>query len=130
MVDRKYNQRFSQMCINQIFLVPNHPLSFLVDPVTRRWKATRHGSDVPSVQIGHLESLHSGAKERLCLEDADFNQISNWKGERHGAIFHKSCVSIGGVHVEYRTAQMWESCGLLPKSTVAGSRRTDGWSPW
>jgi len=130
MADRKYNQRFSQMCVSQILSVQEHPLLFLVDPVTRWWKATRHGKDDHSVQIGHLESYHSGAKERLCLEDADFNQVSNWKGERHGAIFQKSCVLIGGVHVEYRTALMWESCGPLVKGTVASAPRTEGWSAW
>ena len=129
MVNRKYNQHFSQLCITQILSVQNHPLAFLVDPNTRWWRATRHGLREPSVQIGHLESYHSGAHERLCLEDADFNQMSNWKGERHGAIFKKSCVLIGGVHVEYRTASMWESLGLLPMGMIAHAPRSEGWSP-
>jgi hypothetical protein len=129
MGDRKYNQRFSRICINRILSTPTHPLRFLVDKKTRRWLATRHGKEEPSVQIGHLESLHSGAHERLCLEDADFNQMSNWRGERQGAIFSKSCVLIGGVHVELRTASMWESLGLLRKGTVATAQRSNGWEP-
>ena len=129
MADRRYNQRFSKLCVDQILGIKNHLLSFLVDPNTRWWRATRHGMNEPSVQIGHLESYHSEAPERLCLEDSDFNQMSNWKGERHGAIFKKTCVLIGGVHVEHRTASMWESVGLLPKGTVASASRSEGWSP-
>lgn len=54
---------------------PTHPLTFLIDPVTRNWRARRHANEhVPAVQAGHLESFH-GAAERLALEDADQNQL-------------------------------------------------------
>jgi hypothetical protein len=129
MGDRKHNQHFSQLSVSRILGSADHPLGFLVDRHTRWWQATRHGTEVPAVQIGHLESLHSGAAERLGLEDADFNQLSNWKGERHGAVFHKSCVLIGGVHVEERTARSWESAGLLKKGTVATAPASAGWMP-
>jgi hypothetical protein len=126
---RIYNERFSKECLTKILAKPGHVLSFLVDQRARRWHARQHGSDVPSVQVGHAESLHAGGPERLFLEDADFNQLSNWKGERQGAIFQKSCVIIDGVHVEFRTAKMWESVGKLPKGTVARSPLSDGWIP-
>lgn len=126
---RVHNQHFSQICLTQILARPGHPLRFLVDSRTRRWRATRHGSADPAVQVGHLQSLHAGGPERLCLEDADFNQLSNWRGERQGAVFTKSCVLIGGVHVELRTAKMWEATGMLPIGTVARSPRSDGWNP-
>ncbi len=128
-IQRPYNQRFSQICVNQILSKTGHPLSFLVDPKTQWWRATRHGKKVPSIQIGHAESLHARGRERLFLEDADYNQLSNWKGERYGVIFQKTGVLIKGVHVEYRTAKMWESIGLLPKGTVASSPRSEGWRP-
>ena len=126
---RPYNQRFSQMCVNHILSRPGHRLAFLVDPRTRWWRATSHGKDVPGVQVGHAESLHAGGPERLFLEDADFNQLSNWKGEGRGVIFQKYGVVIDGVHVEDRTARMWESVGLLPAGTVARSPRSNGWMP-
>lgn len=126
---RVHNQHFSQICLTQILAKPAHPLRFLVDSRARRWRATRHGSADPAVQVGHLQSLHAGGPERLCLEDADFNQLSNWRGERQGAVFAKSCALIGGVHVELRTAKMWEATGMLPIGTVASSPRSDGWNP-
>ncbi|MCP4570769.1 MAG: hypothetical protein GY838_00295 [bacterium] len=79
--------------------------------------------------MGHAESLHAGGPERLFLEDADFNQMSNWCGERQGAVFRKPCVSIGGIPVDSRTARMWESIGALPSNTVASSPQGGGWTP-
>jgi hypothetical protein len=127
--DRIYNQRFSQLCLTQILAKPGHALEFLVDRSTRHWIARKHGSKAASIQIGHAESLHAGGPERLFLEDADFNQLSNWKGERQGVIFSKRGVLIDGVPVEYRTAMMWESVGKLPAGTVARSPRSSGWIP-
>ncbi len=128
-VERRYNQRFSQMCLDQILANPQHMLSFLVNRRRRKWNATQHGSEGPSVQVGHAESRHAGGPERLFLEDADFNQMSNWCGERQGAVFGKPCVLIGGIPVDHRTAKMWESVGELPKGTVARSLTNGGWTP-
>ena len=84
---RAHNQRFSHLMLRKILETSDHPLGFLVHPVTKSWYAVRHGSEHPSVQIGHAESFHAGGPERLFLEDADFNQLSSWKGERHGVVF-------------------------------------------
>jgi hypothetical protein len=105
-----------------------HPLNFLVDPATKSWKARTHLSQRPTVQAGHLTSRHSGAVERFALEDSYFNQVSNWLGEMQGAIFEKSAISIGGVPVELRTAQMWERLGKLPTGTVKHAPRHSGWT--
>ena len=126
---RVHNQRFSHMCLARILATPGHLLSFLVDEQKGKWRGTRHGSETPAIQIGHAESLHAGGAEGLFLEDADFNQMSNWKGERQGAIFQKSGVLIGGIPVERRTAQMWEAVGELPPGTVAGAPISRGWIP-
>jgi hypothetical protein len=75
-----------------------------------------------------LVSFHSGAPEALALEDALFNQFSNWKGERYGAIFEKAAVDIDGCAVELRTAMMLESVGLLEEGTVESVMRIEGWT--
>lgn len=91
-----------------------HPLSFLVDPKTSKWKARTHlVDDHPAVQAGHLVSRHSGAPERFATEDAWFNQVSNHVGETQGGVFFKQAVEIGGIPVEGRTAQMWYDLGLI-----------------
>ena len=98
---------------------PHHPLSFLVDRLTGKWVARSHLSEEPTVQAGHLTSRHSGAAERYAVEDALFNQLSNWKGETgRRAVFQKQAVDIGGVPVEYRTAKMYERLGLLPNVRI------------
>ena len=57
------------------------------DPAWRRETSARllgarhHANEhAPAVQAGHLQSFHSGAPERLALEDADRNQLKNWTG--------------------------------------------------
>ena len=82
------------------------------------------------MQAGHLVSFHSGAPEALALEDSFFNQASNWKGERFGAVFEKAAVDIGNppVPVEVRTAQMFEAVGVLPEGTVEQAMRSAGWT--
>ena len=105
-----------------------HPLMFLVDTTTRRWKARQLYTAEPTVQAGHLTSRHSGDPERLALEDSMFNQMSSHVGESQGAIFYKSAVLIGNVPVESRTATMWERLGKLPTGTVKGAAPSEGWS--
>lgn len=129
---RIHNPRFAAEMLHRILAVEDHPLNFMVDRSGGhgKWKARRvHGQDAPSFQVGHATSLHSGAAERLFVEDADFNQLSNWRGETQGAIFEKPGVLIGGVHVELRTAKMWEGTGLLPKDTVENAVNSKGWDP-
>jgi hypothetical protein len=92
---------------------PKHPLRFLVDSRTGKWIARSHLSDDVAVQAGHLTSRHSGAAGRFALEDAFFNQVSNWRGETQGAIFIKTAVNIGRVPVEARTVALWQRLGLL-----------------
>ena len=109
---------------------PNHPLQFLINPATRYWFGRVQGLEVPAVQAGHAESLYSEAPERLFLEDADFNQTSNWVGESKGAVFQKGGIVIGGVPVERSTAMMWQRLGLLPGGTVESSPSHPGWTPF
>jgi hypothetical protein len=104
-----------------------HPLRFLIDPKKKDWLARTHLSELPTVQAGHLTSFHSGAPEALALEDSFFNQVSNWKGERFGAVFEKAAVDIGGIPVEVRTAEMWESLGVIDQGTVERAMRSAGW---
>jgi Bacterial toxin 5 len=102
-----------------------------VDPALRTWRARRHANEhAPAVQAGHLQSFHSGAPERLALEDADQNQMKNWTVEnrwRQG-ITMTTAVEIGGVPVERATAERWERLSLLPKGTVAKAPSHPGWS--
>jgi RHS repeat-associated protein len=125
---RRLQSRFMRQALRRILADKSHPLRFLVDPVKERWLARSHLSELPTVQAGHLVSFHSGAAEALALEDAFFNQVSNWKGERLGAVFKKVAVEIGGIPVEVRTAKIWESIGALAKGTVERAARTAGWT--
>ncbi len=118
--------RFMRGSLNRIVADPNHRLRFLVDS-HGGWLSRTHLSELPTVQAGHLISFHSGAPEALALEDSFFNQVSNWKGERFGAVFEKAAVDIGGVAVELRTAEAWEAAGELPTGTVAAAMRSAGW---
>ena len=125
---RRLQGRFMREALETILADESHPLRFLVDPKTRRWLARTHMSELPTVQAGHLVSFHSGAAEALALEDSFFNQVTNWKGERFGAVFEKAAVEIGGVPVEVRTAEMWESLGVLQEGTVERAMRSAGWT--
>lgn len=139
---RRYNQQFMSKALRTILDDPEHPLGFLVDRDARRWRSRVHGEyDVPAVQAGHKISFHSGEPERLCIEDADFNQWSNWFGENRGTIFDKPIVLIGGVPVEKTTASRWESHTrglmeeggdpskyLLPPGTVEAAPSHPGWA--
>ena len=126
---RPYNPRFMREQLAVILSNHRHPLRFLVNPRTRTWYSRSHLSMQPTVQAGHLTSLHSGARERLAIEDSLFNQLSNWRGERQGAIFQKQAVNVGGVPVEERTARVWERIGKLPRGTVDRAPKHPGWVP-
>jgi RHS repeat-associated protein len=109
----KSREAFMRRALATIKRQPNHPLRFLVDPNTGKWRARSHLSTKPTVQAGHMTSRHSGAPERFALEDSFFNQVSNWRGETQGAIFRKPAVEIGGVPVDARTAEVWRRLGCL-----------------
>jgi hypothetical protein len=127
---RIHNQRFADEMLKRILAVSGHPLNFLVDRAKGAWRARRvHGQDEPSFQVGHAESLHAGGPERLFVEDADSNQLANWKGECKGVIFQRTGVLIGNVHVEAGTARMWERLELLPRGTVEAAVDSQGWNP-
>jgi hypothetical protein len=106
-----------------------------VNPQTKNWWGRSHlDPDSPSVQAGHKVSRHSGEPEHFALEDAFYNQRANWRGERLGVVECRECISIGGVPVEKRTAELWEAQGLdgfpgLEPGTVANAPENTGWSP-
>jgi RHS repeat-associated protein len=93
-----------------------------------KWRSGSHLSHEPAVHAGHKITRHSGAPERLGLEDAWFNELANYKGEMQGAIFDRGrFLDIGGVPVDYRTARMWESVGLIAKGIVKNAKSHAGW---
>ena len=127
-------QRFMSDALDRILAADDHPLEFLVqrnpdDPSKGSWRGRSHLDDVPAVQAGHLESRHSGAPERLAVEDAEYNQKASWRGERQGATFQKTAIEIDGVVVDRETARMWERLGLLPEGTVDSAPAHNGWTP-
>jgi RHS repeat-associated protein len=126
---RKHNTSFMQEQLENITSTPGHPLSFLVDPSTGTWRSRQKYSQDPTVQAGHLTSLHSDAPEQLALEDSTFNQWSSNRGESQGAIFIKTAVDIWGVPVEFRTALEWVRAGLLSPDVVFKACFSPGWKP-
>ena len=127
---RRHNTTFMAWVRAMIASQDDHPLKFLLSPKGDRFLGRRHGSEFyPTVQAGHAISFHGGAPERLFVEDADFNQMSNWRGERQGYIFEKTGVNIHGVPVERSTAEQWERLGLLPTGTVGKCPIHMGWRP-
>src|SRR5215217_1141952 len=106
----------------------DHPLHWLIKKDTGSWLSRKKYSFDPTVQAGHLVSRHSGLEERFALEDSTYNQWSSNVGESQGAIFIKDAVDIGGIPVERRTAELWESAGKLPAGTVASAPAHPGWT--
>jgi RHS repeat-associated protein len=127
--NRRFNQRFARAQLRTILSSSEHPLSFLVSRATQSWLGRSVWSTEPAVHVGHATSFHSGAEERLYLEDPFFNNLSNWLGESLGVIFEKSGVLIGDVPVELRTANLWENLGLLPTGTVVNAAASQGYIP-
>lgn len=112
--------------------VSNHPLRFLLDAAGnfhRQTGLTSHHdlADHPElVQMGHIGSDKLGGQERLMLQGAWENQYNNVTIESPhigGAVVTQQAVSIGGIAVDLRTAQFWESIGWLPPGTTAAAPR-------
>lgn len=98
------------------------------------WQGRRHAMNTPTVQAGHRVSKHSGAPERLAIEDADFNQLSNWVGETQRITFEKPTIMLQGVIVDKASAMRWAGpemskvTGLTPKM-IESAPAHPGWSP-
>jgi len=129
MGSRSHNPIFAKEQLKTILDTPGHPLKFLVDEKTGNWTSRRDSADVPSMQVGHMVSLHSGTPERLALQDSGQNQAAAHVGESRGCIFHNEAILIGGVPVEKESAKLWERLGELPEGTVAAAEPHPGWSP-
>ncbi|MGB7414930.1 MAG: polymorphic toxin type 5 domain-containing protein [Thermosynechococcaceae cyanobacterium] len=128
-----FRDRFMREQLRTIQADPNHPLQFLVDSGTGKWKSRVHNSPDIGVQAGHTVSGHSiqpGQLETLALEDAYGNQADNWVGERVGVIFEKPVIEINGVPVNKSSAQIWEASGLIPKGTVENAPVHPGYSAY
>ena len=109
---------------------PNHPLRFLLDQKGRfkRTRGVTHAElaeDPDLVQMGHITSRKSGEPECVMLQGAWENQFNNVTVETPsmGGYVENEAVDIGGVAVDVRTAQFWESNGPLPEGTVANAAR-------
>jgi hypothetical protein len=69
-------------------------------------------------------SNKTGGQERLMLQGAWENQLNNVTVEMShigGAVLDQVAISIGGIAVDRRTAQFWESIGWLKPGTVAAA---------
>jgi hypothetical protein len=83
------------------------------------------GSSV-SVDACHMKTKNHGAEESFCLGIAEDNRASG-HSEKSVEIFNDA-IDIGGVPVDRRSADKWESVGLLEQGTVAKSHQSEGWS--
>ncbi|MFF5296341.1 SpvB/TcaC N-terminal domain-containing protein [Paractinoplanes globisporus] len=109
---------------------PGHILAPLVDPVTEKFYSGVMGEwDKPSIQMGHATSLHSGAAEKLFIEDTEFNQIASNTAESKGISIERPGVDLGGIPVEMRTARLLERIYDWPKGTVDAAPPSTGWDP-
>lgn len=127
-------REFMDRALSTILAKPDHRLSFLVDRSKGTWLGRSHlDYDSPSVQAGHVTSRHSGAQERLALEDAFKNQRASWRGESRGVIEQREAIEIDGVPLEKMTARMYERQaaegfpGLAPGTVDAAPAHT-GWA--
>jgi RHS repeat-associated protein len=105
-----------------------HPLRNILNEQGEPYNAASKASEEPIFDAGHPLSAGAGGK-RMGMEDSSFNREEGFKDERKGVIFEKPHIDICGVSVELRTARKWESAGLIPKGTVAGSPVSGGWLP-
>jgi RHS repeat-associated protein len=108
---------------------PNHPLRFLLNS-QGRFKAQQGLShaeliDRPDlVQMGHISSNKLGGGERLMLQGAWDNQLTNIAVETPsvgGAVLGQPAISIGRLAVDPTTAAFWEEIGWLDPGTVANA---------
>lgn len=79
-----------------------------------------------SVDACHMKTKNHGAEESFCLGIAEDNRASG-HAEKSVEIFNDA-IDIGGVPVDRRSANKWESVGLLEQGTVAKSNQSEGWS--
>jgi chromosome segregation ATPase len=107
-----------------------HPLRFLLNNEGRFFKTRglSHAElmDNPRlIQMGHITSKVSGETERIMLQGAWENQFNALTIERSsiGGFVHNTAIDIGGIAVDLRTAQSWESFGFLQQGTVEAARR-------
>jgi RHS repeat-associated protein len=125
---RPHNQAARRRMEKIIRSTPGHLLAPLINPATGKFWSGRHGEfELPAVQMGHGESLFSSGRHSLLLEDADFNQLSNWTGESQGVGFEKPGVTLMGIPVELRTARLLERQLQWPAGTVDAAPPTKGW---
>ncbi len=121
--------------------VDNHPLQFLLDPLTigtkkpkfKRPPGRSHSTLInhPDViEAGHIISNKAGGAEHLMIQNAWLNQFSNLtvEGVRRGGadlgMFIKNvAIDIGGIAVDLLSARMWEQLSLLVEGTVNAARR-------
>jgi Bacterial toxin 5 len=129
-------RKFMKKQLKVILDNPNHPLNFLVDYSTKKWKSRRPDTeDAIGVQAGHTFSrscLVPGEPETVAVEDALDNQIDGWKTEspRIKGCMEKPVIEIGGVLVMLHSAKLWEYSGFLPKGTVQNAPRYPGYSAY
>lgn len=79
-----------------------------------------------SVDACHMTTKNHGAEESFCLGIAEDNRASG-HSEKSVELFNDA-IDISGVPVDRRSADKWESVGLLADGTVANSKQSDGWS--
>jgi len=91
-------------------LIPDRRHEILIgrseDDLSQPRAGQDHDPEPWYVEAGHRTTNASGAPEFLGLQDAHDNQLQG-KLERHGHIFERTFVDVGGVPVEWRTALQW-----------------------
>jgi RHS repeat-associated protein len=126
-------RRFMAEMLEVILADTEHPMRFLVDEATQNWVARSASSEEPTVQAGHLATnfmvkLGVGT-ERLAIEDAFLNQLTNWTGETgRRAWWSKEAAEVAGTFVEVESLKRWanEYPHLVPYLKLA---RSKGWTP-
>jgi RHS repeat-associated protein len=129
--DAKERREFRQWAVSRIMDGCNgkvHPLRNILDAQGKPYNAASKASEMPIWDAGHLKSAHGGGRA-MGMEDSSFNREEGFTDERQGVVFVKQHIDICGVSVELRTAQRWESAGLIPAGTVASSPVSGGWMP-
>jgi hypothetical protein len=126
--DNKARRQFMAAMLSRINTKKNHPLAFLVDPLTGEWRSRLPGHEkFIGVQGGHSLSYQKGKGFGLAVEDAELNQVRNNTIETPGGIAWSPAIKIDGVPVEKRSAVLWEGWGLLKPSALKSAKRTVGW---
>jgi hypothetical protein len=100
-----------------------------------RWRGRfRSMQSVPGLQAGHRRSAFrirkTGERDRLAIEDADYNQVASNTMESSGIWADRESVVIDGVVVDLATARMWARQREFPRLTpemVEKAPRHQGW---